>query len=190
MRGSATILPFDESQTRMTRVTPRAVPPVLIVLARETKQDRTPRSTNHHHIARGQQQQQVTVPFRLCRGREFPPRDSDLDIQIHNCLHPRNTKENFVHNSSHCYTIPLRLPVPLRIRLNKTKTHTVPTTLIPRTQFLENLTCTFRTEHAVFKDPAHVHTRTQKHRQEKALFKGIVFPSVWALITWVTKFTL
>lgn len=49
-----------------------------------------------------------------------------------------------------------------------------PTTPIPRTQFLENLACTVCTEHALFKNPAHICTQTSKQK-EKATVKGSSF---------------
>lgn len=61
------------------------------------------------------------VSFHLCGKNSFHHRDSDLDTQIHNCLLPGNTGENFVHNLSHHCSIPPRLPLPLRIPLNKSK---------------------------------------------------------------------
>lgn len=52
-------------------------------------------------------------------GNNFHHRDSDVDIQIHKRLHPKNTGENFVHNLSHHCTVQKKKP----------EMHTAPTSL-------------------------------------------------------------
>lgn len=65
------------------------------------------------------------------------------------------------HNTTQHLTLSTRAPLIAQLTSyleTKQKPHTIPTTLITRTQPLENLAFTVCTLHALFKDPAHKYT--------------------------------
>lgn len=142
--------------------------PVLI----SQRQNKTKKSTQHKASIcvlleiNKKQPTSLRMSFSLLPGKKnLWPRDSDLDIYIHSCLDLSNTREDFTLQRSQLN--PSFNPFhegslncsAYFLSWNKTKkSHTIPTTLIPRKQPLENLACTLCTLHALFKDPAHRYT--------------------------------
>lgn len=135
------------------------------------KQDKETHSAQsfYMHLTWNQQEtahltEDVSV-FLLLGKKNLWPRDSDLYIYIHSCLDLSNTGESFIPqlpqlnpslNPFHEGSLNRSAYF---LSWNKTKkSHTIPTTLTPRKQPLENLACTVCTLHALFKDPAHRYT--------------------------------
>nr|KAF6369357.1 hypothetical protein mMyoMyo1_010704 [Myotis myotis] len=74
------------------------------------------------------------------------------------------------HNTTHHIILSTRAPLIDQLTSyleTKQKPHKIPTTLITRTQPLENLAFTVCTLHALFKDPAHRYTSTHKDTVER-----------------------